>query len=90
MWGLRYGSTTLALTQYEGSTTPFGSSKYSTAQTTFRQKSDNLDYIYIWNRQTYDVLIPRRFYVLLHTFPSAFCSVSSGILCTRIPTPHTL
>ena len=40
-------------------------------------------------RRQYDVLIPRRFYVLLHTFPSTFCSVSSGILCTRIPTPHT-
>ena len=42
IWGLRYGSTTLALTQYEGSTTPFGRSKYILAQTTFRQIPDNL------------------------------------------------
>ena len=44
IWGLRYGSTTLALTQYEGSTPKFLRSKYIPAQTTFRQKSDKTDY----------------------------------------------
>ena len=48
LWGLRYGSTTLALRQYEGSSPPFIRSKYNTAQTTFRQKSDKTDYIYIY------------------------------------------
>ena len=49
VWGLRYESTTLALRQYEGSTPPFGRSKYIPAQTTFRQQKDNLNYIYVEN-----------------------------------------
>ena len=52
IWGLRYGSTTLALTQYEASTTPFGRSKYILAQTTFRQLTDKLNYIYIYQQKT--------------------------------------
>ena len=48
VWGLRYESTTLALRQYEGSTPPFGRSKYILAQTTFRQQKDNLIYIYLF------------------------------------------
>ena len=43
-------STKAVLPQYY----PFGRSKYIPAQTTFRQKSDNLNYIYIYD------LLPRR------------------------------